>query len=196
MEVSEYLVGSPAFKAGGTGDPRTAGSIPVHLRQIAKTVWVVGVLIGASLIFVQPAGAAARLIASTPQDGDSLEGLGTIEFEFDTLLDPAGAMITVTRLDGTNYIVRDTSVDRTAIRATGPDLLPSGNYEVAYDVVSADGARNQGSIRISIDSPSQSLSGGLIAVLVIAAALGLFVTFVFRADQKRRRPRERSDRPI
>ncbi len=34
MEVSEYLVGSPAFKAGGTGDPRPAGSIPVHLRQI------------------------------------------------------------------------------------------------------------------------------------------------------------------
>jgi len=32
-EVSEYLVGSPAFKAGGTGDPRPAGSIPVHLRQ-------------------------------------------------------------------------------------------------------------------------------------------------------------------
>ena len=32
-EVSEYLVGSPAFKAGGTGDPRTAGSIPVHLRH-------------------------------------------------------------------------------------------------------------------------------------------------------------------
>ena len=34
MEVSEYLVGSPAFKAGGTGDPRPAGSIPVHLRKI------------------------------------------------------------------------------------------------------------------------------------------------------------------
>ena len=32
MEVSEYLVGSPAFKAGDTGDPRMAGSIPVHLR--------------------------------------------------------------------------------------------------------------------------------------------------------------------
>ncbi len=32
QEVSEYLVGSPAFKAGGTGDPRPAGSIPVHLR--------------------------------------------------------------------------------------------------------------------------------------------------------------------
>ncbi len=34
MEVYEYLVGSPAFKAGGTGDPRPAGSIPVHLRQV------------------------------------------------------------------------------------------------------------------------------------------------------------------
>ena len=32
-EVSEHLVGSAAFKAVGTGDPRPAGSIPVHLRQ-------------------------------------------------------------------------------------------------------------------------------------------------------------------
>ena len=32
--MSGYLVGSPAFKAGGTGDPRPAGSIPVHLRHI------------------------------------------------------------------------------------------------------------------------------------------------------------------
>ncbi len=32
--MSGHLVGSPAFKAGGTGDPRPAGSIPVHLRQI------------------------------------------------------------------------------------------------------------------------------------------------------------------
>src|SRR5438132_3999610 len=33
LEVSGLLVGSPAFKAGGTGAPRPAGSIPVHLRQ-------------------------------------------------------------------------------------------------------------------------------------------------------------------
>jgi len=32
-EVSGHLVGSTAFKAAGTGDPRPAGSIPVHLRQ-------------------------------------------------------------------------------------------------------------------------------------------------------------------
>ena len=34
-EVSGYLVGSAAFKAVGTGDPRPAGSIPVHLRHKA-----------------------------------------------------------------------------------------------------------------------------------------------------------------
>ena len=33
LEVSGYLVGSTAFKAAETGDPRLAGSIPVHLRQ-------------------------------------------------------------------------------------------------------------------------------------------------------------------
>ena len=34
-EVFADLVAAPAFKAGGTGDPRPAGSIPVHLRQHA-----------------------------------------------------------------------------------------------------------------------------------------------------------------
>ena len=32
-EVSGHLVGPAAFKAVGTGDPRPAGSIPVHLRK-------------------------------------------------------------------------------------------------------------------------------------------------------------------
>ena len=31
--MSGYLVGSAAFKAVGTSDPRPAGSIPVHLRH-------------------------------------------------------------------------------------------------------------------------------------------------------------------
>jgi hypothetical protein len=32
--VSGCLVDSAAFKAVGTSDPRPAGSIPVHLRQL------------------------------------------------------------------------------------------------------------------------------------------------------------------
>jgi hypothetical protein len=31
--VSGYLVGSTAFKAAETGDPRLVGSIPIHLRH-------------------------------------------------------------------------------------------------------------------------------------------------------------------
>ena len=42
MEVSEYLVGSPAFKAGDTGDPRMAGSIPVHLRKTPPSEEIYG----------------------------------------------------------------------------------------------------------------------------------------------------------
>ena len=41
-EVSGHLVGSPAFKAGGTGDPRPAGSIPVHLRHPRASARVPG----------------------------------------------------------------------------------------------------------------------------------------------------------
>ncbi len=35
-EVSGHLVGSAAFNAVETGDPRLAGSIPVHLRHLTK----------------------------------------------------------------------------------------------------------------------------------------------------------------
>jgi hypothetical protein len=39
-EVSGDLVAPPAFKAGGRGDPTTAGSIPVHLRYgHARRTW-------------------------------------------------------------------------------------------------------------------------------------------------------------
>jgi len=52
-EVSEYLVGSAAFKAVGTGDPRPAGSIPVHLRHSS------GSLVLASLRSRSPASTAS-----------------------------------------------------------------------------------------------------------------------------------------
>ena len=38
MEVSGYLVGSAAFKAVGTSEPRLAGSIPVRLRQFFNSL--------------------------------------------------------------------------------------------------------------------------------------------------------------
>jgi methionine-rich copper-binding protein CopC len=183
MEVSEYLVGSPAFKAGGTGDPRTAGSIPVHLRHL---LWLV-LTVAFVLALGSPASAAARLLSSSPSDGSSLEILDEIEFEFDSLLLADGADITITKLDGTAFVVGAIEVDGVRLQAEASEPLPSGNYSVGYSVRSSDGALNEGSIRISIDSPDQALSGGLIAVIAIFAALCIYLGVVFRVDQKRRR---------
>ena len=48
--------------------------------------------------------AQARLLDSVPGDGDSLETLERIEFEFDTLLLADDANVTITKLDGTSVV--------------------------------------------------------------------------------------------
>jgi methionine-rich copper-binding protein CopC len=190
MEVSEYLVGSPAFKAGGTGDPRTAGSIPVHLRHL-RQVFVGLALIVTAFVTVlgMPAGATARLLSSVPSDGASVEALETVEFEFDTLLLQSGASIMVTKLDGTRVELGQAEVVGTTVFADVIQPPVVGNYEVAYVVQSADGARNVGSIRVEVDDPGQEFSGGLIAVVVVIVALVVVVFVAARAD-RRRRPRK------
>ncbi len=180
-------MGSPAFKAGDTGDPRMAGSIPVHLRQIVVLVAAVFLVIA---LIPSTAIGAARLLSSIPADGDRLESLELIEFDFDTLLLESGAKVTVTRLDGTSFPVTDTLVTGTTLHASGPDGLPPGNYLIGFTAQSADTSINEGSIRISIEAPGESFGGGLFVIVVFAAAMGIFAGLVFRAD-KRRRPRSR-----
>ena len=58
MEVSVRLVGSAAFKAVGTSDPRPAGSIPVHLRQFARRRLRTLLACAVGFIIVMPAGPA------------------------------------------------------------------------------------------------------------------------------------------
>ena len=303
MEVSEYLVGSPAFKAGDTGDPRMAGSIPVHLRHswplakngggaacrrkaksgreapsiraaerkrlFARTGFAASfcrgrnpspsgssmlggwpeagsartgfaasfrrtarsepegsrlalrlaggrhrpnrlrsfglpapiltrsiqcvVLSVALLAFVLPssAGAQARLISVTPDDGASVADLEEVVFEFDSLLLANGAEVRVVRRDGTDVPVALIEVERSTLTATIAGQLTSGNYEISYSVRSADGALNEGSIRVSVDSPEQSLSGGLVAVIGLAIAMFGTMFFVLWRDQRRRPTRRR-----
>ena len=258
MEVSEYLVGSPAFKAGGTGDPRTAGAIPVHLRQprpiaagsiraprrprfalrlpgglFARTgcaasgyrgrrfepsgeklefeearqgrvdtfaasgypgvsqLWSrLGPLLIAVLLFslLLPGslGAQSQLLSSSPADGESLSNLDEVTFEFDTLLRSDGAAVSVLRRDGTDFPVTLVEVVETELNATLDGQLPSGNYEVSYSVRGADGAVNEGSIRVSVDSPEQALSGGLLAILGIAFVMVVYLGLVLRNDKNRR----------
>ena len=204
MEVSEYLVGSPAFKAGDTGDPRMAGSIPVHLRQILpasqlRARWrryLVGISIVIATITALPgvAGAQARLVESSPVDGASLSNIENIRFEFDSLLIAnAQASVTVTRTNGQPISVTDVTVDESVLRARVVEEVPSGTYEIAYAVRSADGGLNEGVLRVSVDSPSQALSGGLLAVIAIFSTPIIVLIVVFTTDKRRRPGRNRPD---
>ena len=146
---------------------------------------VLPVLVLGLIVSLPAPVSAARLLSSTPVDGASLSRLDQVEFEFDQLLIPDGAEITITKFDGETFPVEAiVEEDRLGVVV---GVLPSGNYEVGYSVRSADGALNEATIRIGVDSPEQALSGGLLAVIGISFGLIFYLAFVFRAD-KRRRP--------
>jgi len=71
MEVSVRLVGSAAFKAVGTSEPRPAGSIPVHLRQfVSRRVQALVACTLGFLILAPPAGVFAD--AARPGNTESV----------------------------------------------------------------------------------------------------------------------------
>ena len=139
------------------------------------------------LVFASPAGGQARLLESVPEDGANLGVLETVRFEFDGLLLTEGAEIAITRTNGQAFPVTDLAVEGSVLSARPGSELTSGDYEIGYSVRSSDGALNEGTIRIGVAAPSQALSGGLLAVIGVFAALTAVIFFVFYAD-KRRRP--------
>ena len=155
-------------------------------------LFVAMVVIASTLATPTSVGAQARLLDSSPSDGDSLLTLGNIRFEFDSLLiADAAASVTVTRTNGDSVPVVDVSVDETLLTARVIDEVPPGTYEIGYAVRSTDGSVNEGVLRVSVDEPSQALSGGLLAVIGIFAALIAVLFLVFYADKRRRPGRRR-----
>jgi len=139
------------------------------------------------ILFTSPLGAQARLLSSVPEDGDNLQVLQDVRFEFDGLLLADDAEVAITRTNGQAFPVTNIEVDGAVLSARPGSELTSGDYEIGYSVRSADGALNEGAIRIGVAAPSQALSGGLLAVIGVFAALTAVIFFVFYAD-KRRRP--------
>ena len=76
MEVSVRLVGSAAFKAVGTSDPRPAGSIPVHLRQFV--MWNARALVACALGFLLVAPPATAF-ADPAQPGNTESIVESVE---------------------------------------------------------------------------------------------------------------------
>ena len=151
---------------------------------LATTMFVIAV----ALVTPDGLAAQARLLESSPSDGDSLLRLDDIEFEFDSLLIADDtATVTLTRTNGAPIPIGNVSVVGTVLRAEITEEVPAGTYEIAYEVRSTDGALNAGTLRVTVDLPSQALSGGLLAVIGIFAALATVMVVVFTAD-KRRRP--------
>lgn len=155
-------------------------------RFLAAIVVLAGLIATAA-----PASAAVRLLSTTPEDGASLQTLDEVIFEFDGLLLPDGAEVFLVRRNGDRTADAKVEVDGARLVGRFLDDPTSGDYEVVFRVFSADGDLNEGSIRVGIDAPEQALSGGLLAVLGIFAALFLVVALVFLADKRRRRPDRR-----
>jgi len=160
------------------------------------TLWW-SALIGLFIVAVAaPSGSQVRLLQSTPVEGASLETIEDMRFEFDGLLiADAAASVRVTRTNGRSIPVVDVSVEETVLRARVVEEVPTGTYEIAYAVRSADGGLNEGVLRVSVDDAAQSLSGGLLAVIGIFAALFVVMFLVFTNDRRRRPPRQPRERP-
>jgi len=108
MEVSVRLVGSAAFKAVGTSDPRPAGSIPVHLRQFVRAF--IFCVIG--FIVMSPAASA---LADPGEPGNTLSVVQAVK--------PATGVITVD-IVGSDAFVRMTVALGHEVEVTGYDEEP------------------------------------------------------------------------
>ena len=120
MEVSVRLVGSAAFKAVGTSDPRPAGSIPVHLRQFVRRR--IRALIACALGFLvaSPAGIAA---ADPARPGNTESIVASVE--------PANAGVKVDIVGGDAFV-------RVRVEP-GHTLEMNGYYDEPFLRIDADG---------------------------------------------------------
>ena len=120
MEVSVRLVGSAAFKAVGTSEPRPAGSIPVHLRQFAaRRVRAVLACVAAFFVVTPPAVA----LADPARPGNTESIVETVE--------PANPAVDVDIIGGDAFV-------RVRLQR-GHTLDMRGYYDEPFLRIDADG---------------------------------------------------------
>lgn len=120
----------------------------------ALLLMVIGAVIAPAV-----AHAHASAVGSTPSADEVLDSAPSmVEVQFDSALLDMGAALVVRGADGSSITVGDGVIgDRVYSIAVDPEA-PSGTYDVAYRVVSADGHTIEGSFSYVVDGPAQEPS--------------------------------------
>ena len=120
----------------------------------ALLLMVIGAVIAPAV-----AHAHASAVGSTPSADEVLNSAPSkVEVQFDSALLDMGAALVVRDADGSSITVGDGVIgDRVYSIAVDPEA-PSGTYDVAYRVVSADGHTIEGSFSYVVNGPAQEPS--------------------------------------
>jgi len=104
-----------------------------------------------------PAMAHSQLASSDPADGARLSAPpASVALTFSEDLLPGVNVISINREDGTSVSVQQVEPEGPTIRAAWPAELTSGQFQVAYRVVSGDGHPITGAITFTITGSAAS----------------------------------------
>ncbi len=119
-------------------------------RRVRRLLGLLAAVVGLGVVVMpSSASAHARLVASTPAQGDRLGALpAQVTFEFDQEM-AAPAYVIVTAPDGTSVASGEPDVDGTTVRQRLGDG-PPGSYAMAYRVVSRDGHQLTGQVSFTV----------------------------------------------
>lgn len=163
---------------------RQAGAVPTTRAAAIALALAVGAGGLLDVVGAAPASAHASLVRSSPADQSSVAAAPrTVTLTFDENI-RMPSVILVTDADGASVVRGKTSVVDN-IASTRVSTGPSGDYTVAYRVVSADGHPVSGRLDFTVGAGSHGGAGsterpgpptrviGMIAALALIGGVGL-----------------------
>ena len=126
-------------------------------RFITRTLTIAAAAVMLCTVSTTPALAHSGLESSNPADGVVIsEAPAAISLTFDEDLLPDADSISLNAADGTNITSAKVEPAGNTVELPWPADLPSGEYQVAYRVVSADGHPVTGAISFTFAPASAS----------------------------------------
>lgn len=136
---------------------RTSSSRPLRHRLLA--LGVAGLVVVAPVALAAPASAHDSLTGSTPSAGSTLTAAPErVKLTFTDEVKKIGLTVLVKDPSGASVTDGEPTIDGTAVLQPVAALTVSGEYTVAYRVVSSDGHPINGRFTFTLDVPSPSPS--------------------------------------